>query len=248
MKLRQILLTGLAILVGITVAISSASPVFQSIFQPEHPFANLSTVQAQTPLPSSTPPSSTPPSTPPSTTPSATLPSPASPALTPAPVLAPPASTAPPLTLNGDYRDPSGRFKIGIVENFKVSPLAGSVLIEAADGSLAYSVVVQAQPPGIPIGLSAIDNGEGLAKVASSVFQRGESFQPGQPQLEAGGGVVINWTGTLTIGGNAQPMGGVILVRPSPKQILIVLIAATQSGAGQVPAAVAAIANSLQSL
>lgn len=235
MKLRQILLTGLAILVGITVAIGSASPGLQSIFQPEHPFANLSTVQAQTPRTSPIP----------SPTPS---PTPPSPALTPAPVLAPPASTAPPLTLNGDYRDPSGRFKIGIVENFKVSPLAGSVLIEAADGSLAYSVVVQAQPPGIPIGLSAIDNGEGLAKVASSVFQRGESFQPGQPQLEAGGGVVINWTGTLTIGGNAQPMGGVILVRPSPKQILIVLIAATQSGAGQVPAAVAAIANSLQSL
>jgi hypothetical protein len=118
--------------------------------------------------------------------------------------------------------------------------------MESADGNLAYSVVVQAQPAGIPIGLSAIDNGEGLAKVATTVFQRGESFQPGQPQLEAGGGVAINWTGTLTIAGNTQPMGGVILVRPSPKQILLVLIAATQAGAGQVPGAVSAIANSLQ--
>ncbi|MGA7932211.1 MAG: hypothetical protein WCA35_01390, partial [Kovacikia sp.] len=83
MKLRQILLTGLAILVGITVAIGSASPGLQSIFQPEHPFANLSTVQAQTPRTSPIP----------SPTPS---PTPPSPALTPAPVLAPPASTAPP--------------------------------------------------------------------------------------------------------------------------------------------------------
>ncbi|UBF27900.1 hypothetical protein K9N68_08385 [Kovacikia minuta CCNUW1] len=134
------------------------------------------------------------------------------------------------------------------MKDFKVSPLAGSVLIESADGNLAYSVVVQAQPTGIPIGLSAIDNGEGLAKVATTVFQKGEGFQPGQAQLEAGGGVVMNWSGTLTIAGITQPMGGVILARPSSRQILLVLIAATQAGAGQLPGAVSAISSSLQSL
>jgi hypothetical protein len=242
-------------LVAIAVTIVGYPANFQALTHP----GNRSAVLAQSPPAFTTPqteepatPSPPPPSSSPSNKPTTASPSPtSSPSASPiAPTLPPipPASTAPPLTLGSNYSDPSGRFKIGVIKDFKVSPLAGSVLIESADGNLAYSVVVQAQPSGLPIGLSAIDNGESLSKAATTVFQRGESFQPGQPQLEAGGGVVINWTGTLTIAGNTQPMGGVILVRPSPKQLLLVLIAATQAGAGQVPEAVSAIASSLQSL
>lgn len=172
------------------------------------------------------------------------VPFPSGSSLTP---VAPPASTAPPAALGGDYQDPNGRFRVGVLKGYKVNPLAGSVLIEAPDGSLAYTVVPQSQPAGVPIGFSSGLDNEVLAKVATSVFQRGEGFQPGLPRPEAGGGVVMDWTGTLTIAGQAQPVGGMILVRSSAKNILLLLVAATQSGSGQVPSAIAALEKSLQS-
>ncbi|MGI0488664.1 hypothetical protein ACN4EK_24910 [Pantanalinema rosaneae CENA516] len=192
--------------------------------------------------PATTPPgAASPPAPQPTNLPPVTFPAGSS--LTPP---APPASTAPPAALGGDYQDPNGRFRVGVLTGYKVNPLAGSVLIESPDGSLAYTVVPQSQPTGVPIGFgSGLDN-DVLAKVATSVFQRGEGFQPGIPRPEAGGGVVIDWTGTLTIAGQAQPVGGVILVRSSAKNILLLLIAATQSGSGQVPSAIAALEKSLQ--
>ena len=161
---------------------------------------------------------------------------------------APPASTASPLPIATTYQDPAGQFKVGVLQGFSVNPLAGSVLVESRDGSLAYTVVVQAQPTGTPIGLGAGIASDGLAKVATTVFQKGERFQPGFAQPEAGGGVVMNWTGSLTIAGKAQPIGGIVLVRPSTQHILLLLIAATEAGSAQVPGAVSALANSLQSL
>lgn len=173
---------------------------------------------------------------------------PVSPSLIPAPPSAP-ASTAAPLPLGGTYQDPAGHFKVGVLKDFKVSPLAGSVLIESADGHLAYAVVTQSQPLTTPIGLSAgYDNSESLAKVARAVFQRGEGFQPGPPRSEAGGGAVMDWTGTLTIAGISQPVGGTILVRPSAKDILLLIITATQTGANQLPGALSALVSSLQPL
>lgn len=196
--------------------------------------------------PAVTPGTSSPAPTPPAPQPSnlPQVPFPGGSSLTPA---GPPASTAPPAALGGDYQDPNGRFRVGVLKGYKVNPLAGSVLIEAPEGSLAYTVVPQSQPAGVPIGFgSGLDN-EVLAKVATSVFQRGEGFQPGLPRPEAGGGVVMDWTGTLTIAGQSQPVGGVILVRSSAKNILLLLIAATQAGSGQVPSAIAALEKSIQS-
>lgn len=173
---------------------------------------------------------------------------PVSPSLLPPPPSGP-ASTAAPLPLGGTYEDPAGRFKVGVLKDFKVSPLAGSVLIESQDGNLAYAVVTQSQPLGASIGLSAgYDNSESLAKVARAVFQRGEGFQPGVPRSESGGGALMDWTGTLTIAGTSQPVGGAILVRPSARNILLLIITATQAGAKQLPGALSALANSLQAL
>ena len=165
------------------------------------------------------------------------------------PSFAPPASTAPPLPMGSIYQDPGGRYRVGILQDYKVSPLAGSVLVESADSNLAYIVVPQSQPLGNPIGLNAgYDNSESLAKIAIAAFQRGEGFQPAPAQLEEGGGAVMNWSGTLTLSGNTQPMSGVILARPSSKYILLMLVAATQAGADRVPSAVSALANSLEPL
>ncbi|MBF2026650.1 MAG: hypothetical protein IGS48_07775 [Oscillatoriales cyanobacterium C42_A2020_001] len=232
MKRNRLLIWSLGILSLIAIALIHTSPT------------HLSPAIAQTPKPTPASPSPSPaPSTP---APAPFPPVPVTPSALPTPP-APPASDAPPSTLGGTYQDPARCFKVGILENYKVSPLAGSVLIEAPDGNLAYTVVPQSQPLGNPVGLIAgYDNSESLAKIATTVVQRGEGFQPAPARSEAGGGAVMDWTGSLTIGGNAQPMRGVILVRPSSQTILLLLIAATEAGQDRIPGALSALANSLE--
>lgn len=191
---------------------------------------NLS-VQAQSPSPTVSP---TPTPTPPSTASPTPVPIPSPPAL-------PQASQASPLPLGQPYRDPGGRFQVGVLQGYSVSPLAGSVLVEAPDGNLSYTVVAQALPPGTPAPLTDVD----LAQIAQTVFQRGEGFQPGIAQPTQNG-LLINWTGTLTIGGKTQPIGGVILARQTQGRIVLLLIAATQAGADRIPGALASLAGSLQ--
>ncbi|HEY9753467.1 MAG TPA: hypothetical protein V6C46_10985 [Coleofasciculaceae cyanobacterium] len=188
----------------------------------------------------------------PSLTPTGPSDFPKIPVVSPKPQAIPlPASSAAPFPLQpSPYQDPGGRFRVGILQGYSVSPLAGSVLIESPSGGLAYTVVAQAQPMNNPISPQFQTEGDIdlLANAATAVFQRGEGFQPGPARLEAGGGIVMDWTGTLTIGGQSQPVGGVILVRSSLRSILIALIAATQAGGAQVPAATAALATSLEIL
>jgi hypothetical protein len=238
---------GLGLMVAIVLAIGT--PSFKGFMISRTPL-----VLAQSaPAPNSSPVPAVPPAPPvsPAPLPSIPLSPPARPDQLPPPPAPPtplPASAAAPLPLVGEYRDPSGRFKVGLLQNYQVSPIAGSVLVESREGDLAYSVVVQMQPVTSPIGLLPGVNAEALAQVAAIVFQRGEDFQPGLPQPEAGGGAVINWTGNLTIAGKAQSVGGVILVRPNSKTVLLLMIAATQSGGDRVQGALAALANTMQPL
>jgi hypothetical protein len=170
------------------------------------------------------------------------------PAFVPPPAQFPPAATAPALPIASQpYSDPAGRFQVGIRQGYQTSPLAGTILVESPNGNLAYTVVAQSQPSDAPIALSpSFANIEALGKIATTVFQRGEGFQTGPPQPEAGGGIIMNWSGSLTIGGKTQPTGGVILVRPTTKYILLAIVAATEAGADQVQGTVAAIADSLK--
>lgn len=202
---------------------------------------------AQTPEP--TPPPLTSPDPTPPANPDQPLPQvPVAPSAIPAPP-APPASTAPPLPVGSNYQDPAGRFKVGVLAGYRVTPLAGAVIIEAPDGRLAYSVIAKAQPLGNPIGLiTGYDNSESLAKVAIAEFQRGEGFQPGPPRLESEGGAVLDWKGSLTIGNQAQPVSGTILVRPNPQTVLLLMVAATEAGQQQLPNALSALAASLEPL
>lgn len=232
MTRKQRWMLGLAFLSAVTIALLHL--IFPT-FAPIRESPAIAQISPSSPTPNLPTPTPTP-------IPQVSIP----PSVTPLPP-APPASTAPPLKLGGTYKDPSGRFKVGVLEGYTASPLAGSVLIESPTGEMAYTVISQAQPLGNPIGLIAgYDNSESLAKVATTVFQRGEGFQPTPARAEAGGGVVMNWTGTLTIGGTSQPVAGVILVRPSAQNILLLMIAATQTGQNRVPGAVSALANSLE--
>lgn len=202
------------------------------------------TLPSATPAPAPSPPAGASPPSPPTVP----LPTPTglpTPALPPA---LPPATTAQPLPLTANpYTDPAGLFRVGVLQGYTANPLAGAVLVEAPDGSLAYTVVPQTQPnaaSGLPSGF----NTEALTQAAIAVFQRGEGFQAGAAQPEAGGGIVLDWTGSLTISGRTQPVSGKVLVRPTPRAILLLLIAATEAGKDRVSGALASLANTLQPL
>lgn len=166
----------------------------------------------------------------------------------------PPAATlsAPTLPLSeAPYKDPQGRFEIGILENYKVSaiPQSGSPsriadapLIESPDGNLAYTVVVQSK-----ITNESFTN-EALAQMASNQFQRGEGFQPNQLKILSPGEILIPWTGSLTIGKNKQPITGEILVRQNQEQIIMLLVSATEDAKENIPSAIGTLSDSLKSL
>ncbi|MBW4538379.1 MAG: hypothetical protein KME43_04445 [Myxacorys chilensis ATA2-1-KO14] len=157
----------------------------------------------------------------------------------------PAAPTATPLPLGGEYQDPSGQFKVGILKDFKVSPLAGSVLIESPDGNLAYTVQMQPQAQlGVAGGLLPND---ALVRVVQNAFKQGEGFATGEVRSIAGG-LQLDWTGNLTIAGQTQPVGGVILSRQVRDGVLLLLIAATESGGDRVLGAASALVDGFQSL
>jgi hypothetical protein len=170
-------------------------------------------------------------------------PSPGVPAA-PATSTKPPAATlsAPTLPLSeSPYKDPQGRFEIGILQNYKVSAIADAPLIESPDGNLAYTVVVQAK-----ITNESFTN-EALAQMASNQFQRGEGFQPNQLKVLSPGEILIPWTGSLTIGKKTQPITGEILVRQNQDQIIMLLVSATEDAKDNIPSAIATLAKSLKS-
>ncbi|MCY7320409.1 MAG: hypothetical protein LH660_01040 [Phormidesmis sp. CAN_BIN36] len=253
MKLNRYGLIGLAFaaFIGFTIFGQTAWHLHPTVAQAEPPIVTPSALPASP----ATPPTVTPsvrPTVKASPAPSATI-VPAIPTLpltpiSPVPVVpTAPASIAPPLPVSSDYKDPNGRFKIAILKDYAVSPLAGSALIESRDGSLAYTVLVRSQ------GELALQNGtttfinDALAKIAQTAFQQGEGFQTAQWQAIPGG-IKMDWTGSLTIAGKSQPMSGVILVRQLPTDVAMILIAATQSAVEQVPGAVSALVDSLQPL
>lgn len=150
-----------------------------------------------------------------------------------------------PLPVTNTYIDANGRFRVGILQGYRVSPLAGSVLIEAPDGTLAYTVVVQ------PVQRPAFDSQPldnfALAQVAQAAFARGEGFASTAIPVDLPrGGVQVNWSGRLTIAGQTQPVQGVILARQAGDDVLLLLIAGAQAGIAQVPNAVAALVDTFQ--
>jgi hypothetical protein len=157
--------------------------------------------------------------------------------------LAPPVAplpTADPLPTAGEFVDPRGRFRVAILQDYRVSPIGDAVLVEHKTGSLAYTALAQAATAGFL-------TPDTLAEMAKNVFQRGENFQAGALQAIPGG-VQLDWSGNLTIGGNTQPVNGVIIAKPTGSQVLMLLIAATESGAAQVPNAAVTLIDSLQAM
>jgi hypothetical protein len=156
------------------------------------------------------------------------------------PTVAPPPLTAVPLPTAGEYKDPAQRFRVAILQDYSVTPIGDAVLLEAKDGHLAYTALARRTT-------GTLLNDEGLVQLAQSTFQRGEGFQAG-PAQPIVGGIRLDWTGSLTIGGQTQPVSGVIVAKPAGENVLLLLIAATAKAADKIPNALSALADGLQSL
>ncbi|MGK7902959.1 MAG: hypothetical protein AB4352_16420 [Hormoscilla sp.] len=146
------------------------------------------------------------------------------------------------LSLGLTYQDPAGRFQVGILEGYQVSAVGTSPLFSSPDGNLAYTVLVRSRSSSRSLTAAT------LAQIAIDTFGRGEGFIPDRFRALGSGRVLIPWTGSLTMGGNTQPMGGMIFVSQPQQDILMLLISATETGRNNVDAAVATLADSLQPL
>lgn len=165
-----------------------------------------------------------------------------SPSPTPSPSPAPEAT--PPLPLSEQpYQDPAARFQVGIIEGYTVSVLdRGSPLIESPQGDLAYTVVTRSRSTNRPL-----SNGS-LAQIAIETFERGEGFQAGEFREAPSGGALIPWMGNLTTGGQTQPLSGAIIARQQGRDVVMLLVAATESATARVDDAISVLGQSLQAL
>jgi hypothetical protein len=148
------------------------------------------------------------------------------------------------LPLDGQFVDNQGHYQIGILQGYRLTSIGNTPLIEASDGHLAYTVVML---PQVQTAFERSLSDDALAQVAQGVFQRGEGFQA-SPYRTVPGGVQVSWTGQLTLGGIAQPVGGELLALQSEKGITVLLVAATAVSAEEVPLAFATLIDSLQFL
>jgi hypothetical protein len=122
------------------------------------------------------------------------------------------------------------------------TPLGDSVLLEKPNGSLAYTVLA---PAIAQLGAQDGVTNENLVQIAKNAVQKGEGFQV-TGQSEASGGMLLDWTGSLTIAGKNQPMMGKIFAKPTSDHVLLLILAATESGQSELDGAIAALIDSLQ--
>lgn len=132
------------------------------------------------------------------------------------------------------------RFEIGILEGYQQKMIAGVPIVESPEGNLAYTVVVKPQ-----VTTQQLDN-EDLAKIVIDELERGEGFQLGEFKAIAPGEISLPWSGSLTMQNNTQPMSGMVLVRQKSRNVFLLLIAATEVKAEDVPLALKLLSNTLK--
>lgn len=208
-----------------------------------------STAVAQSPAPSPIPSLSEPtPAPSPSAPADPTAPASPAPTVAPAPLPVPAAPTVEPefepLPLSGNYEDESGLFQVGILEGFTVNKAGAAPLFEASDGNVAYTVAIA------PIDFNSTPrnlSNEALVRVTERVFGRGEGFRiQSVGSTTANGGVPMGWIGSLTVGGKTQPMQGSIIARQAGSNVVLLLVAATESGAETLTSVTGTLAESLE--
>jgi len=121
-----------------------------------------------------------------------------------------------------------------------VSSTGKDPLFESPDGQMAYTVVRLPR-----LTKQRLTNGI-LAQIAVEELQGGEGFLA-QSYIPLGEGIVqVPWTGSLTQGRNSQPMSGTLISTQQEQDVYLVLIAATEAGAEQVPNLLATLVDGLE--
>lgn len=145
--------------------------------------------------------------------------------------------------ISGTYEEPQGRFQVGIIDGYSVSSAGGSPLFQQGDGGLAYSVVR------VPLSSETPLSDVGLAEITEQTLGQGEGFQAQTFDNVPGGGLQIAWTGRLSQGAAPpQPVGGLVLAKQEGSAAYLLVIAALEDAAGQVPSVAASLAATLEIL
>lgn len=154
------------------------------------------------------------------------------------PEVAPSAQSS--VTVSGTYEDPLGLFQVAILENYSVSLASGSPVFHNGNGSLAYSVVRVPLPSASPI--SEI----GLVEAARRTFEKGEGFQTQTFNSIPGNGTRINWTGRFSQGtAPPRPLSGTILASQRDAAVYLLMVAAFEDSASQVPEVLSILADTM---
>lgn len=146
------------------------------------------------------------------------------------------------LVLSGTYRDDGERYQIGLADGYQLDQAAGAPVFTAPDGALAYSVVVAPLATETPLADIA------LVELVQATFGRGEGFQT-QTFTPVEGGLQVNWTGNFTPAMPPSiPMTGAVVAQQRGTAVYLLMVAAQEQAADQVPTTLSALLSSLQVL
>ena len=155
---------------------------------------------------------------------------------------APEATSETGLALSGTYSDDGERYQIGLADGYQLDQAVGAPVFTAPDGALAYSVVVASLPTETPLADIA------LVELVQDTFGRGEGFQT-QTFTPVEGGLQVNWTGNFTPAMPPSiPMVGAVVAQQRGTAVYLLMVAAQEQAADQVPTTLSALLSSFQVL
>lgn len=139
------------------------------------------------------------------------------------------------LTL-GDGTYQTDRFQVGIIDGYNLSVYAGVPTIESDDKALAYTALAQQRANN-----RTLANDE-LVQAAIETLDRGEGFRIGDLTSSSPEEVVASWTGSI----DGTLLSGRVLVRQVDRQLLVLVVSATEDGTDRLDGAIAVLSPTLQ--
>jgi hypothetical protein len=133
------------------------------------------------------------------------------------------------------YQDPAGRFEVGIVSGYKMTPIAGMFVVESPENDLAYTVTVRPKA-----GDRYLEDDE-LAQVAVDTLATGEGFIAG---AFTGNdiGVELPWRGVQ----GKTPIAGRVFARQTNNSVLVLSLSTTAENTENISAILPELSQSLK--
>ncbi|OKH11758.1 hypothetical protein [[Limnothrix rosea] IAM M-220] len=121
------------------------------------------------------------------------------------------------------YQDPAGRFEVGIISGYKMTPLAGMFVVESPEGDLAYTVTVRPKA-----GDRHLEDDQ-LAQIAVDTLATGEGFIAG---AFTGNdiGIELPWRGVQ----GKTPIAGMVFARQTNNSVLVLSLSTTETSTEKI--------------